>query len=276
MENMMSKTSLVVLLATVIILALVLVGVFGISKIIPGDRTTVTGSGNVVEEARTVNRLTGVNLATIGHLIIALGDTESLRIEAEDNLMEHLETQERGGTLRIGTQADIRLDATKPINYYLTVTNLDSIQISSVGDIKAPDLQAEQFSIVVSSSGNLAMGNLETDALTVKISSSGDVTMGKLNAGQLDVDIGSTGNLDIAGGEVKTQTVNISSAGNFTAQDLVSDEAEARLSSDGSATIWVKDHLKATLNSSGDLRYRGDPTVEATTNSSGDVVQITQ
>ena len=172
------------------------------------------------------------------------------------------------------TQDRIRLDATKPVNYYLTVTGLDMIKISSVGDIEAPDLQAGQFSITIASTGDLEMGNLEADTLTVRISSTGDVTMDLLNADTLEVDIGSIGNLDIAGGQVKTQKVTISSSGKYTAQDLASDDADVRLSSNGSATIWVQDHLKAKLTSSGDLRYRGNPTVDATTDSSGDVIQI--
>ena len=98
--------------------------------------------------------------------------------------------------------------------------------------------------------------------------------MSVLNADTLEVDIGSDGNLDIAGGQVKTQNITISSSGNYAAQDLASDEADVRLSSSGSATIWVQDNLKANLSSSGDLRYRGNPTVDATTSSSGNVIQI--
>jgi hypothetical protein len=199
-----------------------------------GDERTVRGSGDVVEENRTVSDFTAVELATLGTLHIEVGDAESLRIEAEDNLMDYLETEVLNGSLRIGTQEDIRLDATKPVRYYLTVTGLDTI--------------------VISSSGNIEMGELEADALEVDISSSGD--------------------LDIASGQVKAQNVTISSSGNYTAEDLVSTEAEVRLNSSGSATIWVQDFLKANLNSSGDLRYRGNPTVDATTNSSGDVIQI--
>jgi hypothetical protein len=239
-----------------------------------GDNKTVRGSGNVVEETREVSGLTGVNLATIGDLVIEVGDTESLRIEAEDNLMEYLETEVRGGKLKIKTQNRIRLEATKRVNYYLTVTDLDTIEISSVGDIEAPDLEADRFSINVASTGNLEMGDLEADKLTVKISSTGDVAMGMLNADTLEVDIGSTGNLDIGGGEVKSQDISIDSSGKYAAQDMASDEADVRLNSTGSATIWVRDQLKAILRRSGDLRYRGDPTVDATTNSTGEVIQI--
>ena len=235
---------------------------------------TVRGSGNVVEESRAVSGVTGVELATLGNLTIELGDKESIRIEAEDNLMDYLETDVLAGTLRIKTQNGIRLSPTRPVNYYLTVKSLEDISISSSGDIQAPDLEADRFSITVSSSGDLVMGDLDADELAVRISSSGDVTMDELNANTLEVDISSSGNLTISGGYVETQNITISSSGNYTAEDLESDEADVRLSSNGSATIWVQERLEASLSSSGDLRYRGDPSVDTNTSSSGDVIQI--
>lgn len=239
-----------------------------------GNFGAVRGSGNVIEESRAVSGVTGVELATIGNLTIELGESESLRIEAEDNLMEHLETEVRNGNLQIKTRNNINLRNTRPVNYYLTVKSLEAIRISSIGDIQAPDLEADRFSITISSTGNLDMGNLDAEALAVKISSTGDVTMGVLNADTLEVDISSTGNLDIADGQVNMQNISISSSGKYTAQDLESNEAKVRLSSSGSATIWVKDTLEARLTSSGDLRYRGNPTVNSNTSSSGNVIQI--
>jgi hypothetical protein len=267
----MKQRKALVLTASILALSILACQVGGIS---PGDRRTIRGSGEVVEEVRAANGVSGVDLATMGTLHIEVGDRESLRVEAQDNLMEYLETEVRNGQLRIGTRNRVRLRSTRPIHYYLTVTGLDTIAISSSGDIEAPDLQAERFSITIASTGDLEMGDLEADTLTVKTSSSGDVTMGKLNADTLEVNISSTGDLDIAGGEVKTQQVTITSSGRYTAQDLASEEADVRLTSSGSATIWVQDNLKASLSSSGDLRYRGDPTVDATTTSSGDVTPI--
>jgi hypothetical protein len=247
----MMKQSKLILIVSIVALSILACQVGSFSL---GGARTVRGSGDIVEETRAVSGVTGVELATLGTLTIEVGDTESLRIEAEDNLMEYLETEVRGGRLRIGTQDDVNLRATRPVNYYLTVTGLEAIVITSSGDIQAPDLEAERFSITINSSG--------------------DLEMGMLNADTLEVDIGSSGDLDIAGGEVKTQNVTISSSGNYTAQDLESAEAEVRLNSNGSATIWVHDQLKAILSSSGDLRYRGNPTLDATTSSSGDVIQI--
>lgn len=250
----MKRTRQKHLLAALILTTLLLLAC---SITVPQDLgQSVRGSGNVIEESRTVSGVNAVELATLGNLFIEVADRELLRIEAEDNLMEHLESEVRGGKLRIGTQGDVRLNATRPVNYYLTVTGLDTIVISSSGDIQAPDLEVDQFSVTISSSG--------------------DLEMGVLNADRLEVDISSSGNLDVASGQVQTQDVTISSSGNYTAPELESGDAEVRLTSSGSATIWVQNNLQANLSSSGDLHYRGNPTVDTTTTSSGDVIQISE
>jgi len=238
--------------------------------------TTVRGSGNVVEETREVSGITGVNLGTLGDLTITLGDTESLIIEAEENLLQYFQTEVRNGMLHINTSSDVQIQTTRPVRYFLTVTNLDTIEISSSGNITAPDLNADRFAIEISSSGELEMGDLNAGRAEVSISSSGDVNMGLMNAETLTVEISSSGNLDIAGGEVDSQNIDISSSGNYTAPDLASNEADVRITSSGNATIWVQDRLRADLSSSGNVNYRGNPTVDATTSSSGQVMQISE
>jgi len=248
----MNKTNQSILLAILILAALV-ISACG-TVVLQGNRNAVRGSGKVVEETRAVSGVTGVELATLGTLKIKVGDTESLLIKAENNLMEHIETEVIGGKLRIGTPDNVNLDPKRSVKYTLTVTSLDTIVISSSGDIQAPDLEAGKFSITIRSSGNLEMG--------------------VLNADTLEVDISSSGNLDIGGGQVKTQNITINGSGKYKAKDLESEDAEVNINSSGSATIWVLDSLKANLGSSGDLRFRGNPTLDATANSSGKVIKI--
>ena len=47
----------------------------------------VTGSGKIASEARQVGGFTSVSLADIGTLYLSQGPAESVRIEAEDNLI---------------------------------------------------------------------------------------------------------------------------------------------------------------------------------------------
>jgi hypothetical protein len=263
------------ILLTSLTLATLLLTAYG-TTISQDDGRTIRGSGNVIEETRIVSGISSVNLATIGLLAIEVGDAESLRIEAEDNLMEYIEAEVNNGRLRIEHQDPTRISlrATKPVKYFLTVTGLDAIMINSSGDIEMGDLEADTLTVEIDSSGDVTLGEVNAAMLVVKIDSSGDVMLGELNADMLEVDIDSSGNLDIAGGQVETQDITIDSSGSYTAQDLESAEAEVRLTSRGSATIWVEDNLKANLSSSGDLRYRGNPMVDATTTSSGDITQI--
>ena len=239
-----------------------------------GDGRTIRGSGSVIEETRDVSGFSGVGLATTGLLSIEVGNTESLRIIADDNLVDFIETEVRGRELTIRSEGSVNLRPTGSIRYFLTVKELNEISIYSSGDIQAPDLKTGDFSINVSSSGNLDIGDLEANTFHVNISSSGDVRIGILKADTLDVDINSSGDLDIAGGAVRYQSIKINSSGDYRAPDLASDEAEAHINSSGSATIRVRNHLKARLNSGGDLRYHGNPAVDVNKNSSGDITKI--
>jgi hypothetical protein len=236
----------------------------------------VRGSGHVVEEERTVGDLRGVELATIGTLHIEVGERESLHIQAEDNLLPYIQTIMRGETLVIDVQQGTSLRTTRPVDYTLTVVDLDSIALSSSGNAEAPDLESKLFTVQVSSSGSLQMGDLTCDTFRVTVSSSGDVSVGQVNGQRLEAELSSSGDLTVAGGTVEQQEIRISSSGHYTARNLQSQEADVRLSSSGSATIWVAERLTANLSSSGSLRYAGNPRSEVTTSSSGNVIHISE
>jgi hypothetical protein len=203
----------------------------------------------VTEESRELANITGVQLAMQGTLHIMLGSSENLRIEAEDNLMEYIQTNLRASNLVIETRQGINLNNTRPIDYYLTVKRLNSIVISSSGDIDTGDLQSDSFSVTINS-----VSNLMSDSISVRISSSGD--------------------LEIKGGQVQNQNITISSSGEYRARSLTSVDANVTLTSSGEATIRVSDHLSGRLSSSGDIYYIGSPDLNVSTSSSGRAVKI--
>jgi len=116
--------------------------------------TKVQGSGNQIEETRPISDVSRVELAMQGTLHLTLGSSESLLIEAEDNLMPYIETKVSGGRLVIKSQEGIDLQPTRSIGYYLTVAKLNTLAISSSGDIETGDLVSGSFSITISSSGD--------------------------------------------------------------------------------------------------------------------------
>lgn len=234
----------------------------------------VKGSGNVVEETREVSNVSGIELSMSGTLHLSVGDSESLRIKAEDNLLPYIESNTSLGKLVIKSQDGIDMQPTRPIDYYLTVIKLDSIAISSSGDVEAGDLVSGSFSIAINSSGDLTISSLQCSSLQVRTSSSGDTSIGQLNADSIDVKISSSGNLEIQNGTAPSQDIEISSSGEYKASDMQGTTAQVTLSSSGNATVRVSDQITGRLSSSGDLYYIGSPAVNVTSSSSGKVIQI--
>ena len=241
-----------------LVVSVLLFSILACSVVSFGDSESelVRGSGSVGEENRTVSNITGVELSMQGTLQIAMGSSDSLRVEAEDNLLQYIQTNVSGGRLEIKTRQGIDLRPTRPIKYFLTVGKLNAIQISSSGDVNAEDLQSESLSLTISSSGNLSIGNLDGTSLKVRISSSG--------------------NVEIEGGQVQQQNISISSSGEYRASDLASVTADVTLTSSGKATIRVSDRLSGRLSSSGNIYYIGSPDVNVSTTSSGKTVKINE
>ena len=214
----------------------------------------IDGSGTLTEETRPVSGVTAVQLSMPGTLHIEIGSSESLRISAEDNLLPYIQTEARAGELDIHTESNVNLRPTQPIDYYLTVQSLDTIHISSSGDVEAPALTATHFNVGISSSGSIVIESLQAETLKVDISSSGS--------------------LAILGGAVARQDIGISSSGEYAAKDLESQQASIRLSSSGSATIRAVESLQADLSSSGNVYYLGSPELRVDTSSSGKAIPI--
>ena len=211
----------------------------------------VRGSGDVKSEERPIENVRSVVVTNQGDLFIEIGDDENLVIEAEGNLLEHLEAKQKGSELRLGTRGHVGLRNRKPIRYYLRVRSLEGVRTLSSGSIEVPAVEADEFEVHVSSSGNIHIDELVADTLELNISSSGNVT---IDTGQVD-----------------EQDIRITSSGNYNGRGLKSSRVTAQLSSSGGATLQVSDDLNASLSSSGDLRYIGDPEVRKRESSSGRV-----
>lgn len=274
----------------------------------------VGGSGRVVEEERQVSGFSEVSLTNSATLYIENGDEEALRIEAEDNLLPYLETYVSGDTLVLDTRRGISLHPTQPIKFYLTVKELDSINVSGSGDVFAPDMQGWEIYLKASGSGGIQSGALAANTVNLKTTGSGDietgivaaqeinmnttgsgdfviaggktekldvsvsgaakVNLGELEAEQVKVKITGSGKMTVSDGDIDRQDVTLTGSGAYHAGDMHSSRATVSNSSSGEITVQVQDQLEATLTGSGDVYYIGSPTVEQQVSGSGGVHQI--
>jgi hypothetical protein len=233
----------------------------------------ITGSGHVATDKRAVSGFDRVELTITGDLIITQGDEESLEIEAEDNLLDYIDTTVHGDTLVIGRKEErlIQLfQPTRPIRYHLIMKDIHGVAVSGSGSASAERIETDDLGIDISGSGDIIIDTLKAGALTLDISGSGDVTMHDVTADKIDANIGGAGTCKLSG-KVSDQKVVVKGTGDYKAADMESQTADIRVTGSGSSHVWVTESLTVNISGSGDTVYTGDAKLSMKVTGSGEV-----
>ena len=224
---------------------------FGSSSCIINLPDTIYGSGNVITEERSVSNFNKLKVSSGIDVIIKYGNSESLEIKADDNLIEHIKTEVEDGTLKIYTTKNLR--KARSMTAYLEYKKLNSIRISSAGDVSgANKLVTDKLRIDISSAGDLNL-EVEAEEIYCGISSSGDAQLS-----------GSTGLLE----------VDLSSAGDLHAYELISEKCDVSCSSAGDARVYATEELDLRCSSAGNIYYKGEAKlVSSHSSSAGSIVR---
>ncbi|MDX9858852.1 MAG: head GIN domain-containing protein [candidate division Zixibacteria bacterium] len=139
----------------------------------------VKGSGDIVTESRDVGDFDRINSAGAFDIHVTVGPEPTLKIEFDDNLIELIETEVRGGTLRIDSRKSFRSRSDCTIT--ITVPSLERITSSGSGDITVERLSGELFECRLSGSGSITAEG-EIGEIEATISGSGDIDARNLKA----------------------------------------------------------------------------------------------
>lgn len=128
------------------------------------------GSGTMAIEARVVSSFSEIDLSGSGTVLVSMTGTESLKVEAEDNIVPLLTTEVRDGRLVLGAKQSI--SPTRDIVYTVTVINLEAVTVSGSGSVMAVDVVANGFEVDISGSGTVTAEGV-SEHLDLSISGSG-------------------------------------------------------------------------------------------------------
>lgn len=204
----------------------------------PGER----GSGNVVTETRDVSDFHAIEVSYPAQVFVKQGSQESLKIEAEDNLLPNLKTQVRNGRLEIFYRRENgkHVNPTKNVTITIVVKDLSDVNFSSAGELTIDDLETDNLDVSLSGAGNLELNSVDIRGLSVSLSGAGSMSAS-----------GVADNLDL----------NISGLGDFKGGDLHGKIARVNISGAGSATVWVDEDLMAGISGAGSIDYYGSASV---------------
>ena len=170
----------------------------------PGDGY-VTGSGNLVRQARaagTFNRITADGPA---HLQIAIGPRPSIEVEADDNIVGFITTDSRGGRLKIGAEGSFCMARAPKLR--ITVPSLAAIDMRASGDAEVTGLNGGNLDVTITGSSDV-MTSGRLDRLGVTINGSGDVDLNSLQARFVDATVNGSGEVDLGTSHLVSATVN--------------------------------------------------------------------
>jgi len=214
------------------------------------SNNSIKGSGYLVTESRELVSFNAVHIATAGLVNLTQGDSQSVDVTVDDNLMEYIRLTVSNKILVIDIEPGNSLK-----NMHLTI------------DISLPELKLLQTS---SAGCFVGKNTFNCNDLNIFSSSAGNIFL-NLNANHLYTNLSSAGNASLSG-TVSTHDAIISSAGGLHAFSLNTDTTTISLSSAGNAEVFVSDVLNATLSSAGSLFYKGNPVINATVSSMGVIV----
>lgn len=115
----------------------------------------VRGKGPTESEVRTVNSFNRLDLKINAEVIVTQGSPQQVRVEAQRNVLDVLETELNGDELQIEF-GKVNVRNHDSIKVYITVPNLTEIQLSGSGKIRSESpLTTTTCAVDVSGSGEV-------------------------------------------------------------------------------------------------------------------------
>ncbi len=209
----------------------------------------VRADGPVRSEILELGRIEGIDLAIPATVFLTQGPEQIVEIEAQEEVIDQLETAVRGGIWEI--EYDRCVSNESSIRIYITIPEITSLQISGSGEI-------------------ISQNELLVDDLDIGIKGSGDVDLA-LVADDIDANISGSGSMRFEG-SADALNINIAGSGDFKCYNLEARKVRVKISGSGDAELWVTEELDVDISGSGDVFYKGSPSLNVSISGSGGVV----
>jgi len=160
------------------------------------------GSGNVRSEIRDLRDFNSVDVGGVFQVEITAQKDFSVEVEADDNLLQYIKTEVRGGRLEISM--DRRVKTSNPLRVRIGAPNIEKLEASGVANVTVINLKNSDFAVDTSGASKLNISG-ETQNLTVDVSGATEINAEDLKAVNANVDASGASRVNVnVSGELKT------------------------------------------------------------------------
>jgi len=215
----------------------------------------VRGSGNVVTQERTISGFEGVDNYGSFDITLIPSSTTSVKVEAEDNLQQYIETYVDDNKLQIRPRERYNLRPRRDIRITVSGPVFNSISTNGSGNIigQAP---------LNTNNGNVSL----------RVAGSGNIDV-EMNASKVDSEIAGSGNIKVKGTSRQFEG-GVYGSGNIWAAALQAEDAKVEIAGSGNVEVYATNKLDVSVMGSGEVKHKGSAQVNTKITGSGSVTKI--
>lgn len=200
------------------------------------NKRGVKGDGNVIKEDREVGNFSSLDIGGVFTVYVSQGNTTSLEVEADANLMPLIDIDKSGNTLRVSIKKDSHINKWTEMNLYIKMQEVEDISLSGMVSLEG-ETRIQGDEITLSHSG---MGSTDIELMCNKFVA--DVSgMAKLNLS----------------GESNQVFLDNAGMGNIEATSLKATRLKIDNSGMGNAEVYATTAIDISSSGMGKVTYTG-------------------
>lgn len=176
-------------------------------------KQTVIGSGDVQTEEIRATDFTGITVTGTCNVSVTTGETFSVELHAQQQVLNVMTTRVNSGILEIGFDPDYNVKTDEEISATIVMPVLDFVSITGAGNFSLSGEKQSRLDIVITGAGNVEGFGMEVENCNININGSGNCEVNVIET--LVVNVSGVGNVFYMGSP--NITSDISGVGNVVA-----------------------------------------------------------
>ncbi len=214
----------------------------------------VKGNGHVVSKNFSEKGFKDIDVESALTVYLKQGPDYSVRIDAEDNILELMQVRIAGDELKIGYKDNINAQPTKDIKVYITAPDFRNLEASGACNI-------------------ISQGSLRGNAIALSLSGASNSEL-EVETNKFEVDASGASEISLKG---KTAYLSVEGSGSTEIHGfpLLSEHTKVSISGSGEAEVYASQSLEVEISGAGDIKYKGNPaTINKDVSGAGSITQV--
>ncbi len=183
----------------------------GITITFDGGDSKVKGSGVASSETRAVANFDAIDSTGVGKLKLRVGESESVIIKADDNILPLITTEVKNGVLTLSTKGAAM--SKTDIVFEVTAPRIKRLENSGTVSVDASGFDGGELAVETSGVGSIKL-NGRVDSFKADLSGVGSLEANALSADSVDTTLSGVGSAHVRA--EKSLRANVSGVGSLT------------------------------------------------------------